>query len=362
MTPKKTPLYDWHLSHGAKLVEFGGWMMPVSYRGVLAEHQAVRERCGLFDISHMGEIFVEGPGALAFLQRLTTNDVAKIPDGGAQYGLLLNESGFALDDIIVYRYGPERFMLCVNASNAQKDFAWIKARAGAAVPVRDASDETAMIALQGPASAAVLRAAGIEADGLKRFRFLETKIAGIPVTLARTGYTGEAGVEFFLPAARVLDLWTLLRKAGLASGIEAIGLGARDTLRLEMGYALYGHELSESIRPLEVGLNWVVAWDKGDFIGKEALDRLREAGPMRRMVGVVMEEPGIPRAGLEVIHNSKPIGKVLSGTFSPTLEKGIATVLLSEGVDLGGGEIFIDIRGKMKKAKIVPMPFIQKKS
>lgn len=359
-TTKKTPLYDWHVSHGAKMVEFGGWLMPVSYQGVLAEHRAVREACGLFDISHMGEIFVEGEGSRDFLQSLTTNDVGKLSDGEAQYSLLLNPDGFPLDDIIVYRYGPRRFMLCVNAANTDKDFSWIRSRAPAGVELKDASATLGMIALQGPKSPKVLSRMGFDLSQLPRFHFAETDLAGVSLTVSRTGYTGEDGCEFFLPAGRLLDFWEALSAAGRDEGIQAVGLGARDTLRLEMGYALYGHEINESIQPLEAGLSWVVAWEKGDFVGREALRRRKEEGPVRKMVGLMMEEPGIPRSDLEVIHKGKAVGKVLSGTFSPTLEKGIATALVAAEAAVPGGEIFVDIRGKMKKAKIVKLPFLQK--
>src|SRR5262245_42843679 len=255
---KKTPLYEWHRSHGAKLVEFGGWLMPVSYEGVLAEHQAVRERCGLFDISHMGEIFVSGPGAEAFLQRVTTNDVARLKDGEAQYSLLLHEGGTVIDDIIVYRLGAGRYLLCVNAANTDKDRDWLQARSFGDLRLQDRSAEMGMIALQGPKSAAVLLRLGFKLDSLQRFQCVETTLAGARVLLARTGYTGEDGCELFLENRDLLGVWENLLAAGQDAGIRPIGLGARDTLRLEMGYPLYGHELSDAIHPLEAGLAWVV--------------------------------------------------------------------------------------------------------
>ncbi len=357
---KKTPLYDWHVSHGAKMVEFGGWMMPVSYSGVLSEHQAVRDACGLFDISHMGEIWISGKAAEGFLQGLTTNDVKRLGDGAAQYSLLLNESGFVLDDINVYRFSPERFMLCVNASYAPKDFQRIQGHATGELQVSDASDATGMIALQGPKSPQVLSSFGIDLQKIPRFHFVETRIADLPLTLSRTGYTGEAGVEIFCPAAATLPLWERLLEAGRPHGIQPIGLGARDTLRLEMAYPLYGHEISDAINPLEAGLAWVVRLEKGEFLGRGALLRFQEAGIRRKLVGVLMSEPGIPRADLQVIHKGEVVGRVLSGTFSPSLQQGIVTAIVVRVNLPETGEILIDIRGKMKKAKIVPVPFYKK--
>jgi len=358
---KKTPLYDWHLRHGAKLVEFGGWDMPVSYEGVLAEHQAVRERCGLFDISHMGEFFVEGPDAEAFLQKVTTNDVSRLKDGDAQYSLLLYEKGTAVDDIIVYRLGPRRFMLCVNAANIDKDREWLLSHLSGQVSLTDRSPEMGMIALQGPKSGAVLRALGFDLASLKRFQCREASLAGVRGLIARTGYTGEEGIEVFLENGDLLRLWEAFLKAGEGEGIRPIGLGARDTLRLEMGYPLYGHELSDAVDPLEAGLAWVVKLGKGEFIGREALVRIQERGPARELKGLTMEEPGIPREGYAVFAGTERVGAVCSGTFSPSLQVGIATALLTRGAAAEGGEIFIDIRGKMKKAKITRLPFYSRK-
>ncbi len=358
--PKQTPLYDWHLQHGAKMVEFGGWLMPVSYEGVLAEHQAVRERCGLFDISHMGELYVEGEGAEAFLQRMTTNDVSRLREGEAQYSLLLNEAGTAIDDIIVYRLGAKRFLVCVNASNADKDRDWLAAHLSKDARLQDRSPEQGMVALQGPRSATVLQKLGFDLASLKRFQCTETKVAGVPVILARTGYTGEEGCEFFVENRDLEKLWEALLAAGKEEGIRPIGLGARDTLRLEMAYPLYGHELSDSINPLEAGLGWVIKMGKGDFLGREALLKSQERGLPRELKGLVMLEAGIPREGYAVMAGQETIGKVCSGTFSPSLQVGIATALLKRGSVENGGEIFIDIRGKMKKAKIIKPPFLAK--
>ena len=336
--------------------------MPVSYSGVLTEHQAVRKACGLFDISHMGEFYVEGPGAEKFLQTLTTNDVSRLQAGDAQYSLLLNPQGTVIDDIIVYRLAADRFMICVNAGNIDKDREWFQSQLSAQVQFRDRSSEMGMIALQGPNSGAVLQKLGFELGTLKRFQCLETELAGVRGLIARTGYTGEEGIEVFLANGDLLKLWEALLQAGESEGIRPIGLGARDTLRLEMGYPLYGHELSDTINPLEAGLGWVVKLEKGDFLGREALVRIREQGLPRELVGLVMAEPGIPREGFSVWRDNRQAGLTCSGTFSPSLQIGIATALVARDNGGSGGEIFIDIRGKMKKAKITKLPFYCRKN
>jgi aminomethyltransferase len=359
---KKTPLYDWHIRHGAKMVDFAGWQMPLSYAGVLAEHQAVREACGLFDISHMGEIYFEGPDAKKTVRALTTNDVARLRDHQAQYSLLLDEQGRALDDILVYRLGPERFMLCVNAANLEKDFRWIQSHTQGQVRVEDRSDATAMIALQGPRSFEVLKKLDFDLHQIQRFETRELRLANIPVLLSRTGYTGEEGCEIFAPAASATRLWEALMEAGKEQGLQAVGLGARDTLRLEMGYVLYGHELNSEISPLEAGLSWVVDFTGAAFIGREALIGEKERGLSRQVVGVLLMEAGIPREGMEIFSQDKKIGRVLSGTMSPSLKRGIGTALLDLASLPQSGEIFIDIRGKMKKAKIQKPPFLKRKN
>jgi aminomethyltransferase len=356
---KKTSLYDWHVSHGAKMVEFGGYLMPVFYEGILAEHQAVRERCGLFDISHMGEFFIEGEAAGAWVQFLTSNDVGLLGDHQAQYSLLLNERGYALDDVIVYRLTPKKYMLCVNAANIEKDLRWIQSKSIPGASLEDRSDAMGMLALQGPRSPQVLKKLGVDLEKMKRFETAECVLQDVPVLLSRTGYTGEAGCEMFVANAHLIKLWEALLKAGEGEGIMPVGLGARDTLRLEMGYVLYGHELSEEIHPLEAGLSWVIKLDQGDFVGRDALIRVKEAGVKRKVVGLVMEEPGIPRDGMPVLSQDRVIGGVLSGTQSPTLKQGIATALLDKDRIPSDGAIFIDIRGKMKKAKIRRFPLVK---
>ena len=357
---KKTPLHGWHLAHGAKMGEFAGYDMPLFYEGVLAEHQAVRERCGLFDISHMGEVYFTGPKAFEFVQRLTSNDVGRLADHQSQYSLLMNPKGFAIDDIFVYRLTSEKFLLCINAANVEKDVAWIRSQKIQGVEIHDATEETGMIALQGPLSAKVLKKLSIDVENMARFAIHEIRLGEISVLLSRTGYTGEDGFEFFVPWDQTLELWEKVFSAGKEFGIAPVGLGARDTLRLEMGYVLYGHELNEEISPLEAGLNWVIAWEKGDFIGREALVKQREQGISRKLIGLLMEDQGIPREGMTIKANDRVIGQVRSGTMSPNLKRGIATALAEKKFLPESGEIFVDIRGKMKKSKMIRTPFIQR--
>lgn len=360
---QKTPLYDWHVEQGAKVVPFAGFMMPVAYAGTLAEHQAVREQCGLFDISHMGEVYVEGPQALAFVQWITSNDAARLQDHQAQYSLLMHEEGYAIDDLLVYRLSETRFLLCINAANIAPDWDWIATQAKrpefAQVKIENASEQTTMFALQGPNSFAVMGDLGFDLKSMERFSTVETKIAGIDVLLSRTGYTGEDGCEFFLSAGDALAFWEALFAAAKPHGGVPVGLGARDTLRLEMGYVLYGHELSPSISPWEAKLGWVIKLAKGDFLGKAALEKQKAEGLPRTLVALQMEEAGIPREGMAVILGEEKIGEVVSGTMSPTLRQGIATALVKRE-HASQTEFLVDIRGKMKKSKQVKLPFIKK--
>ncbi|MDX1387090.1 MAG: glycine cleavage system aminomethyltransferase GcvT [bacterium] len=357
---KKTYLYDWHVAHGAKMVEFGGYLMPVSYEGVLAEHEAVRSACGLFDISHMGEIYISGQGALNYVQQLTSNDASQLKEHEAQYSLLMHSDGYAIDDILVYRLEDGVFLLCVNAGNAQRDWEWIESHVPEGVRVRNATESTGMIALQGPRSVELLSRLKIDLLALKKFSTLRVKIENTECLLSRTGYTGEEGCEFFLPAEHSQDLWETLLKNGADLGCVPVGLGARDTLRLEMGYVLYGHELNEQINPLEAGLSWVVKFSKRDFFGKEALLQVKEEGLKRKITGVLMEERGIPREGMALIQGTEKIGELVSGTLSPSLHRVVGTALVDLPFLEQPGQIFVDIRGKMKKAKFTKPPFIQR--
>lgn len=358
---RRTPLYDHHASAGARFVDFGGWQMPVQYRGLLAEHAAVRTAAGLFDVSHMGEIEVEGEGALALCQRVATNDAARLEVGRAQYTIWCTEAGGTIDDTILYRTGETRFLFCVNASNVASCLEWLRGWAGgdSSVRVADRSAETGLLALQGPRAAEIAQAAGAPWLGeLPRFGCREGEVFGVPLFAARTGYTGEDGFELFCPASSSPALWDGWLEAGAELGLEPIGLGARDTLRLEAGLPLYGHELARDISPLEAGLGWAVKLDKGEFIGRSALAAQQKAGAPRRLVGLALTDKGIARAGYPVCAGAEQVGVVTSGTRSPTLARAVALALVArEWVD---ADLSIEIRGRKAAAGRVELPFYRR--
>ncbi|MFZ5651680.1 MAG: glycine cleavage system aminomethyltransferase GcvT [Bacillota bacterium] len=358
---RKTPLYDVHAAAGAKIIEFGGWAMPVQYSGILEEHRAVRERAGLFDVSHMGEIEVRGPEAESFLQGIITNDVSVMEDGRIIYSLMCNEGGGVVDDILVYRLSAGRYMLVVNASNTVKDLEWIKGRARGNAGVADISGETALLALQGPKSADILGPiAGFSPDSVRYYRFREGEVAGVRCLVSRTGYTGEDGFELCLPAGDAARVWQALMESGRPLGLLPAGLGARDTLRFEASLPLYGHELDDSINPLEAGLGRFVKLAKGDFTGREALLIKSREGLSRRLAGLRMEDRGIPRAGYMVAIGGSPAGRVTSGTYSPTLDANLAMAYLPSGTK-EGDSVSVLIRGRECRARVVPMPFYKRK-
>ncbi len=362
---RRTPLHGVHQAMGARMVEFGGWDMPVRYTGDLAEHRAVRTAAGLFDLGHMGQVNLTGPDALPFLQWLVTNDFASLPVGQARYTLLCRPDGGTLDDLIVYRL-PDRWFIVLNAANREKDVAWMRARRAERpeldVTIDDVTDETGMLALQGPQAETVLqRLTGADLSGLEQFGAVEAPVDGAPALIGRTGYTGEDGFELYFPVEQSEHLWRKILEAGRPEGAQPIGLGARDTLRLEAKMALYGHELTEEINPLEAGLGWVVNFDKGDFIGREALLRVRDAKPARRLVGFRMvERGGAPRAGYEVQVDGEPVGFVTSGTHSPTLNQSIGLALVRRGAAGVGKPLDIVIRGKPVRAEQVKTPFYRR--
>lgn len=366
-TLRRTPLFDVHQRLGAKMVEFGGWEMPVRYAGDLEEHRAVRTAAGLFDLGHMGQVELRGADALPFLQWLLTNDFAPLPVGKAQYALMCNQAGGVLDDVIAYRL-PDRWFMVLNAANRESDVAWIKARrqerADLDVSVTDVSDDTGMLALQGPRAEAILqRLIQEDLSRLAYFYALTAPIEGIPVLIGRTGYTGEDGFELYCPIEQTERLWNLVLAAGRPDGLQPIGLGARDTLRLEAKMALYGHELSEQINPLEAGLGWAVNFDKGDFIGRAALERVRADKPARRLVGFqMMERAGAPRAGYPVRAAGEDVGYVTSGTHSPTLNRSIGLALVRRDAAGVGKPLDIIIRGKPVRAEQVKTPFYKRAS
>ncbi len=358
---QRTPLYDVHVRAGARMVEFAGWDMPVQYKGGLAEHAAVREHVGLFDVSHMGEIVFRGPSALPALQRLFTNDLSKCADGQAQYGCLCRDEGGIVDDVVVYRRSAEDLLVCVNASNRQKDFDWLRSHAPGA-DVRNESDEWAQLAVQGPAAPEVLqKLTAVRLPSVGTYRFTLGEVAGVRCMIARTGYTGEDGFEVFCPSAEGPKVWEALMQAGQERGIVPCGLGARDSLRLEMAYRLYGSDMNDETTPLEAGLAWVVKLDKGDFIGRDALQKQKVSGLSRKLVGFTLTEPGIARHGFPVLQDGKPVGTVTSGTKSPTLGSSIGLAYVPPGLAAEGSTFAVDIRGRPVAAKVVKTPFHSKK-
>ncbi len=364
-TMQQTPLNAAHKALGARMVPFGGWEMPVQYAGVIEEHLAVRGKAGLFDVSHMGEIEVRGSEALALVQRLTTNDAARLVDGQVQYSALCYPDGGVVDDVTLYRSSATHFLFCVNAANTDKDFAWMQqvhAESGiAGATLTNRSSEFAQLALQGPRAEAILaRLTSVPLAGIAYYHFGEGEVAGVPALVSRTGYTGEDGFELYFPATAAVDLWNRLLEAGQTDGLVPVGLGARDTLRLEKGYALYGHELSPAITPLEAGLGWIVKLEKGDFIGRDALVNQKAAGIPRKLVGLVMAERGIPREGYPVYAGDVLVGAVTSGTMSPSLKNGIALALIESSCAVSGSELLVGIRDRKLRAKIVKPPFVKK--
>jgi aminomethyltransferase len=338
----RTPLYDRHVQLGARLVPFAGWEMPVQYEGVIPEHLAVRRDCGVFDVSHMGELEVEGPHARGFLQSLLSNDLDRIGPDKAQYTLLTNEEGGIVDDLIVYERAPERFLLIVNASNREADFAWLREREISGATVRDVSDEYALLAVQGPRS--------LERLGLPEaaaFTFADGEIDGVACTVNRTGYTGELGCELLVEAGVGGELWDRV----LERGAVPCGLGARDTLRLEVCYPLHGNDIGPDTDAISAGLGWVCALDK-DFTGVEELRRIKEAGPERRLAAFVMEDPGIPRQGMSIAEG----GEVTSGSHSPMLERGIGMGYVPAALAQPGTDLTIDVRGRARRARVVKKP------
>jgi aminomethyltransferase len=357
----RTPLHDVHVRSGARMVEFAGWDMPVQYEGILAEHAAVRTRAGLFDVSHMGEVVFRGPKALEALNRVFTNDLGKVADGQAQYGCLCRESGGIVDDVVVYRRAADDLLVCVNASNRQKDFEWLAAHAGGA-DVRNESDDWGQLALQGPKAAELLqRLTKVNLSALRTYRFSSGEVAGVPCLVARTGYTGEDGFELFCPPDRAAGLWDALIEGGRPEGLVPAGLGARDSLRLEMAYRLYGNDMDDSTTPLEAGLGWVVKLDKGDFVGRDALVKQREQGLQRKLVGFQLVDTGIARHGYPVVQDGRKVGEVTSGTKSPSLGTSIGLAYVPPALAAEGAEFGVEIRGRAARGRVVKTPFYTRK-
>jgi len=366
MSLQETPLHAAHVALGARMVEFGGWHMPVQYEGIVQEHEVVRTAAGLFDVSHMGEFLVEGPGALTLLQRLTPNDVSKLANGRAHYTAFLTPQGTFVDDLLIYRKADDHFVIVANAGNAKKDFAWLlegRDRLARELPgearCTDVSDEIALIALQGPKALGIITEAWtgspVRPGDLKYYGFAEGgSIGGRPVkVVSRTGYTGEDGFEIYLENAHAEACWNDL----LARGAKPCGLGARDTLRLEAGMCLYGNDIDDTTTPVEAGLEWTLKPGKGEFTGRDVIVGQLERGAPRRLVGLEILDRGIARHGHPVVAGSETIGVVTSGTHSPTLQRAIAMAYVPRERAAEGGEVEVDVRGRKLRARIVKLPF-----
>jgi aminomethyltransferase len=363
-TLKKTPLYNSHLALGARMVPFGGWDMPVEYSGITAEHLAVRTAAGLFDVSHMGEVEIAGKDALTAVQHITSNDASKLQVGQIQYSALTTPAGTFVDDLLVYRFGPSHFLLVINASNIDKDYAWIAERVKEAVPdigTVNSSDRYALIAVQGPRAQEILQTlTAIDLSAIKYYWFAHGEVAGVRGTVSRTGYTGEDGFEVMVPPAMAARVWDALLQAGQPVGLVPCGLGARDTLRLEASMRLYGNDMDEGSTVLEADLGWIVGWSKPEFLGRQPLHDQKAQGVTKKLAGFEMVDRAIARHGYSVWHNGREVGVVTSGTQTPFLKKAIGMAYLPPELTTVGTEIEVDIRGRRAKAAVVPMPFYKR--
>lgn len=359
---KRTLLYEEHLAAKAKLIDFGGWEMPVQYTGVIEEHNTVRTKVGLFDVSHMGEVDVKGKDALAYVQNLITNDVTQIQNGQILYSPMCYPNGGIVDDLLVYRYDSEHFYIVVNASNTDKDYAWmIEHVKGYEVQLDNVSNQVAQLALQGPLAEKILQSlTTTDLSDIKYYWFKHGEIDGVSCLISRTGYTGEDGFEIYMTPEKAPELWRKLLEVGTPEGIQPIGLGARDTLRFEARLPLYGNELGPDISPLEAGIGFFVKFGKEKFIGKEALEAQKEKGVPRKLVGLEMIERGIARSHYPLQKDGGEVGFVTSGSFSPTLNKNIALGLIRSDLAEWGSTLEVMIRGKAVKAKIIPTPFYKR--
>jgi aminomethyltransferase len=365
---KRTALFDKHVALGGRLIPFAGWEMPVQYAGIIAEHNTVRTAAGIFDLGHMGQVDVQGKDALAFLQYTTSNDISRLEPGQAIYGLLTNPDGGVVDDIITYRYpeGEPGYFVCINGANVEKDVTWwqeqVRNRPDLDVTVRNLSDELGMIAIQGPNAEPISqKVTDIDLSGIEYFSWKNGKVAGVDTRIARTGYTGEDGFEFYAPNEHIATIWDALMANGRDEGLQPIGLGARDTLRLEARMPLYGQELSDTINAYEAGLGWAVALDKGDFIGREPLAAVKEASPSRRTVAFkTVGRTAAPRTHCEVQVDGKVIGEVTSGAFSPTLGENIGLAIIDRAYAGVGKPLQIIVRNKPVEAVQVKSPFYKR--
>lgn len=357
---KRTPLYEEHVASGARMVPFGGYVMPLEYSGIISEHRAVRTHMGMFDLSHMGEFLVAGPAALAAVDAIVSNQVRNVETWQARYTPMCKEDGGIIDDLLVYNY-PDHVMLVVNASNIDKDFRWIASHLPREVTLTDASDDIALVAVQGPDAVGFVQGlTSCNLQSLGYYHFRKGDVAGVPVTISRTGYTGEDGVELYADSSRAVELWRSLTEHGSEDGLLPIGLGARDTLRLEAGLALYGNDITEQTTPLEAGLGWTVKLEDRTFLGSKALARQKESGAKRRLVAFQILDRAIPRPHQPLYLNGSSIGEVTSGSFSPTFSKGIGMAYIARESSAPGTRIEVDIRGQKHPAEIVKKPMYQR--
>ncbi len=361
MDLKKTALHDIHEQSGAKMVPFAGYSMPLRYSSDIEEHKTVRQGVGVFDVSHMGEFFLRGPKAIDLIQKVSSNDASKLYDGKVQYSCLPNETGGIVDDLLIYRISEEEYMLVVNAANIEKDWNWISQYNTEQVEMENASDRISLFAIQGPKSTDVLqKLTEVDLNNMGFYTFQKNTVAGIPdVFISATGYTGSSGFELYVDNAQAQLLWEKLFEAGAEYDIKPIGLGARDTLRLEMGFCLYGNDIDDTTSPLEAGLGWITKFTK-PFVNAQNLFKQKEEGVSRKLVGLIMQERGIPRTGYQIFNEQdEPIGKVTSGAQSPMLEKGIGMGYVQKEYSKPGNQVLIGIRKRRIKAEVVKPPMIQ---
>ncbi|MEL6820256.1 MAG: glycine cleavage system aminomethyltransferase GcvT [Calditrichota bacterium] len=360
MSLKRTAFYDLHVKHGGKMVPFAGYEMPIQYSGILEEHKRVRSSVGVFDVSHMGEVIARGEKALDVVNRIVTNNVAKTVVGQAQYNAMCLENGGIIDDLIVYNRGENELLLVINASNIDKDFAWMQKHASDGVEFENISDDISQLAVQGKDAITTLqKLTDVNLSEIKFYRFVEDKLAGVEMIMSATGYTGEPGFELYFPREYSEEVWEKIFKAGAEFDIAPIGLGARDSLRLEKKYCLYGNDIDETINTYEAGLGWITKLKKGDFIGRDALQAIKDEGIKRKLAGFVIDGRMIPRTGYAVLHNSETVGNVTSGCFSPILEKNIGLAYVPKDLAVEGTEIEIEARGRKAPARIVKTPFVE---
>jgi aminomethyltransferase len=359
---KKTRFYNIHARSGAKIVEFAGYQMPIQYSSIIHEHKTVRNSVGVFDVSHMGEFFIKGEKAADFVQYVTTNDVTKLFPGKVQYSSMCYADGGIVDDLLVYMISPEEFMLVVNGSNVEKDYKWITDNNKFGVQTQNLSDDYSLLAIQGPDSKKTLQKITDKELDLEYYTFFKARVAGKEMIISRTGYTGELGYEIYFTGDEkdAEEVWYAVFDAGKEFGIQPVGLAARDSLRLEMGFCLYGNDIDQTTNPLEAGLGWITKLNKGDFIGKEAILKVRDEGLKRRLTPLIADEKVFPRHGYDITSDGKKVGTVTSGTVSPVLDRPIALAYIDYGYAAEGSKVSFNIRGKEVPAVITRLPFISK--